>query len=115
MKQKRTCNYIKKAGLILAASALLAYPALAADAPSLERGKELFNSTKLGTSGKSCATCHPEGKRLNQAATYKEGELGEIINQCIKNPLKGAPLEVTSGDMKSLIIYIKTFAGPGKL
>jgi cytochrome c len=52
---------------------------------------------------------------LNQAANYKEGELGEIINQCIKNPLKGAPLEVTSGDMKSLIIYIKTFAGPGKL
>ena len=115
MKQKGTCDYKKKTGLILAVSALLAYPVLAADAPSLERGKELFNSTKLGTNGKSCATCHQEGKRLEQAATYADGELGEIINQCIKKPLKGTPIDVTSSDMKSLIIYIKTFTGPGKL
>jgi len=41
--------------------------------------------------------------------------LGDIVNQCIKKTLKGKPLEVTSNDMKSLIIYIKTFARPGKL
>jgi len=115
MKNNWKCDYKKRAGLILAASALLAYPVLAADAPSVERGKELFNSAKLGTNGKSCATCHPDGKKLQHAAAYNEGELGEVINQCIKNPLKGKPLDVDSIDMKSLIIYIKTFAGPGKL
>jgi cytochrome c peroxidase len=115
MKQKWTRDHTKITGLILAASALLAYPVLAADAPSLERGKVLFNSIKLGTSGKSCATCHQEGKGLEKAATYADGELGDIINQCIKKPLKGAPLEADSNDMESLIIYIKTFVAPGKL
>jgi cytochrome c peroxidase len=99
-----------KAGLMLVMPALMASMALAGDGPSIEQGKELFNSTKLGTNGKSCATCHSDVKKLGNAATYDEGQLGDIINQCIENPLKGNALDPASRDMRSLIIYIKSFA-----
>jgi cytochrome c len=104
---------MKKSVLILLMPTLLASLAWAAE-PSIERGKELFNSTKLGSNGKSCATCHRDGKKLERAATYDEEELGEIINQCIKKPLDGKALELYSSDMKSLIMFVKSFAGPGK-
>ncbi len=104
---------MKKSGTILLMAPLLASLAWAAG-PSMERGKELFNSTELGSNGKSCATCHRDGKKLERAATYADGELGEIINQCIKNPLEGKGLDPDSGDMKSLIMFVKAFAGSGK-
>jgi cytochrome c len=45
-----------------------------------------------------------------QAAGYAEGELAGIINACIEKPLKGTALDPASGEMKSLIMYIRTFA-----
>jgi hypothetical protein len=105
---------MKKSGLMLLMPLLLSSLAWAAG-PSMERGKELFNSTKLGTNGKSCATCHRDGKKLERAATYADGELGEIINQCIKNPLVGKGLDPSSIDMKSLIMFIRGFSNTGKL
>lgn len=104
---------MKKSGLILLTLPLLASMAWAAG-PSLERGKELFNSTKLGGNGRSCATCHPDGKKLERAATYEEGELKSVINQCIKNSLDGKALDPDSSDMISLIMFVRSFAGPGK-
>jgi cytochrome c553 len=103
---------MKRVGIALLALAALASSALAAAAPSIERGKELFNSVQLGTNGKSCAGCHPGGRRLKEAAGYDEKQLGDIINQCIEKPLKGKALDPASADMKSLIMYIRTFAGP---
>jgi len=82
----------------------------AAEQPSLKRGEELFNSTQLGTSGKSCASCHPGGEKLEEVAGYKDDELAAIINQCIMKPLKGKPLAAGSTDLTSLIIYLKSFA-----
>ncbi|AJE03347.1 c-type cytochrome [Geobacter pickeringii] len=88
--------------------------AYAADT-SLDRGKELFESPKLGTSGKSCSSCHPGGRKLEWAAsTYDDEKLTEIVNRCIEKSLKGKPLDPASDDMKSLIAYIKTFGAPGK-
>lgn len=81
---------------------------------SLERGQELFESTKLGTNGKSCATCHPGGKKLEWAGTYEDGRLASITNACIQKALKGKPLEPGSEDMKSFLLYIRTFAGSGR-
>lgn len=104
---------MKKSGLILLMAPLLTSLAWASG-PSMERGKELFNSTQLGTNRKSCATCHRDGRNLEKAATYAEGELGETINQCIKNALEGKGLDPDSSDMKSFIMFIKTFAGTGK-
>ena len=87
---------------------------LAAEEPSEERGKELFESVKLGTNGKSCATCHPGGRKLEWAATYEDEKLAAIINSCIGKALKGKPLPTDADSMKSMLMYIKTFAGPGR-
>ena len=100
---------MKKAGMTCMVLALLASSATAAG-PSVERGRELFISAQLGTNGKSCAGCHPGGKRLVTAAGYDEKMLGEIINQCIEKPLRGKALDPGSDEMKSLIMYIRTFA-----
>lgn len=92
---------------------LLAGTALAEEeGGSVERGKALFEDTKLGTTGNSCASCHPGGRKLEWAATFNEEKLASIVNNCIKNSLKGKPLATGSDDMKSLVRYIKTFAGP---
>jgi cytochrome c len=87
-----------------------------------EKGKELFNDPKLGnaTSGKSCNTCHPDGKGLDNKATDKEDfniggkekkSLEEAINFCIENAIKGKPLDPESEQMKDLVAYIKSLRG----
>lgn len=105
---------MKKTWITMGTVAALASLATAADGPSVERGKELFYGAKLGTNGESCAGCHPGGSRLEKAAAYDEERLGEIINQCIKKPLMGSGLDPDSTEMKSLIMYIRTFAVGGK-
>jgi len=94
--------------------AALASMAVAADVPSVERGEELFTSPELGTTGKSCSSCHSKGKGLERAAAYNELALGETINNCITGPLKGRELDAASNDMKSLIIYVKSLRKPVK-
>ena len=95
--------------ILLAGSITSVY---ATDGISIERGKELFNNSKLGKSGKNCATCHPGGKKLEWAGTFDDEKLGEITNRCISKALQGKPLAGDSDEMKSLIMYQKTFAGP---
>jgi len=97
--------------LIITVLCLLPAASPAGENPSVERGRELFESPLLGTNGKSCASCHPGGKKWEWAATYDESRLAGIINECIKKPLKGKPLSVESEEMKSLVHYIRTFAG----
>jgi cytochrome c len=82
--------------------------AMAAGQPSLERGKELFNSTALGTNGKSCASCHAGGDKLEEAAGYDQKQFEEIVNQCIVKALKGKALAPGSLDLSSLVAYVKT-------
>ncbi|GFO55587.1 hypothetical protein GMSM_25940 [Geomonas sp. Red276] len=99
-----------KGALILTAFLALVTAVAAAEDISVRRGEELFNSTQLGTNGKSCATCHPKGKNLAKAATYGDERLVSIINGCIENPLSGTPLPKHSPEMASLVLYLKTFA-----
>jgi cytochrome c553 len=87
-----------------------ATPAISASSPSAERGKMLFNSSSLGTNGKSCATCHPDGKSLGKAAAFDEEKLEKITNQCVVQALKGRAFATGSADLASLVAYIKTFA-----
>ncbi len=105
---------MKKAGLILCLMTAAASWALAGEQASVKRGEELFNSQQLGTNGKSCATCHPGGKGMSEAAGYKEDELAGTINQCIKKPLEGKPLAAGSSDLKSLVMYIRSLAPAGQ-
>lgn len=104
---------MRKIGLTLVLLALPASISMAAG-PSLEKGKELFESTKLGTNGKSCATCHRDGKRLEGAASYEEGELTGIVNNCIARALAGKEMDPQSADMQSLVMYIRSLAGGAK-
>ncbi len=83
---------------------------------SVEKGKALFNDTKLGTNGNSCATCHPDGKGLEGAGAKKAWKtpagnhktLEEAINVCITMALKGKALDVKSAEMQSMALYIKS-------
>lgn len=104
---------MKKVTVFLVMLAAVTPLAIAANGPSLERGKELFNSPQLGTNGKSCASCHPDGKMLDQVATNDDEQLTKIINQCIKQPLKGTALEPGSSEMKSLVLYLRSLAKAG--
>jgi len=78
---------------------------------STERGKELFESTKLGTKPVSCASCHPNGSKLQRAASYGDKRLIKIVNQCIRVMLAGKPLPTDSDNMASLVSYLRIF-GP---
>jgi len=73
---------------------------------SIEKGKALFNDTKLGTTGKSCNTCHPDGHNIQQAGT--KSNLDQIVNACITNSIHGKALDPKSIEMQSLILYIKS-------
>ena len=79
---------------------------------NIERGRELFNSKTLGTNQKSCASCHANGSKLQRAASYSDQRLTGIVNSCIEGMLAGKPLSPESGDMASLISYLRTFAPP---
>jgi hypothetical protein len=72
----------------------------------------LFNDSKLGTAGKSCNTCHKDGKGMVKAAAKKD--LEDTINSCITGALKGKALDVKSVDMQSLVLYIKSFSADKK-
>jgi cytochrome c5 len=83
-----------------------------------ERGKTLFNDQKLGngTAGKSCNTCHPDGKGLEGVGSKKEWKnpggtfksLEEAVNVCIEMALKGKALDVKSDQMKDMISYLNS-------
>jgi cytochrome c len=75
---------------------------------SIEKGMALFNYNNLGTSGKSCATCHPDGQGLEMAGDKEN--LPGIINSCVTGPLKGQALDTKSDEMQSMVLYIKSLA-----
>ena len=85
----------------------MATPVIAAKvAPSVGHGMQLFNSIALGTNGRSCATCHPNGKGLEDAADYDKTKLAAMTNKCIVNALKGKALADNSPDLDSLVMYM---------
>jgi len=86
----------------------------AADPPLQLKGWQLFGSEKLGTSGGSCAGCHPDGSKLKGAVTASDEELADTINQCITGPLKGQALAPQSPEMKALLLYTRSLARSGK-
>ena len=83
--------------------------ASAAGVASIEQGNKLFKSTLLGTNGRSCAGCHPDGKGLEEAAAYDKKTLATIANRCIVKALDGKALAVDSPELTSLVLYLNTF------
>jgi cytochrome c peroxidase len=95
--------------LIVLAAGVGVSMVMAAESASVEKGKALFNDPKLGTTGKSCNTCHPDGKNIQKAGT--RSDLDRIVNACITNSIKGKALDPQSIEMQSLILFIKSLAG----
>jgi cytochrome c len=111
---------MKKAiALIVSVLFVFSITALSFAAGDVTKGKALFNDSELagGTAGKSCNSCHPDGKGLENAGMKKQFNLGgkkqtglkEAINTCIENALKGKALDKESQEMKDLAAYIKSF------
>ncbi len=97
---------VKVLFFLLLTVSLCASSAFAVQGGSVELGKKLFNDPSLGTTGKSCNTCHTDGKNLSKAGTMKD--LAGVVNSCITQNLKGKALDVNSVEMKSMILYIKS-------
>ena len=100
---KKTCLIIVLGGFV----ALYAGLGISSEA-SVEAGKQLFNDPNLGgsTNETSCGSCHPDGKKLEQSGDKEN--LEQMINTCIKRPLKGEALDEHSMEMESLKLYIKS-------
>jgi len=98
---------------------------------SVEKGKALFNDPKLGTTGGTCNSCHPNGDTtggevmgmkipsLKEAAAtfpkYKDAAgavitLGMMDNMCIEMFLKGEGLALDSPDAVDLAAYVTYIA-----
>jgi len=103
----------RKAGIImlcwLALTGFGVGIAAAVEGPNEQLGRTLFESTQLGSNGKSCATCHGEGKGLKELAGYSDTELKEMINFCIRDALKGRMFDLESTELTSMFLYLRTF------
>ncbi|MBI4690435.1 MAG: hypothetical protein HY754_09250 [Nitrospirae bacterium] len=107
---------VKMILLVFTAIALIASVSFAAD--DVEKGKKLFKDPKFGggTAGKSCNSCHPNGRGLEKSADKKEftlmgktvKTLEEVVNICIETPMKGKAIDVKSEQMKNIVAYIKS-------
>ena len=87
----------------------LATPALSIEAPSLELGKTLFESSEMGTKSRSCSSCHPNGKGLDLVGDFNDVELKDIINACIRDAQGGELISTESQEMESLLSYVRKF------
>lgn len=99
---------MKRIVLVLAMFLGASAQATATEAPTAELGRQLFHSSELGESGKSCATCHPGGKGLEGIGAYTDDQLREMINVCIRDALKGEPLGEQSQELASMLLYLRS-------
>jgi cytochrome c peroxidase len=85
-------------------------------APSAARGAALFRDPSLGTNGKSCATCHEGGKRLDpeELAEATDAHLAGYSNSCIEGMMKGPLLPQDSARLRSLVLHLRTFQAKGR-
>lgn len=97
--------------LIVLLSMLLmtGFQAYAIEAPSLSLGKTLFESTELGSKGRSCTGCHPGGKGLDMVGDFNDTELKDIINACLRDALGAERISLESQEMNALVAYVRKF------
>lgn len=111
---------MKYKGMIALISFVLLIAAGNTYSGNMDKGKVLFNSSDLGTNGKSCNTCHSGGKDIDgRKNTYtilgkKQDNIENAVNFCIKMALSGSPLDKGSETMKDIVFYLKTLKGKKK-
>jgi cytochrome c len=106
-------HFILAAALVVTGGFSLAY------AGNVEKGKALFESPTLGggTTGKSCRSCHPNGKNLG-ADLFERKQLrlmgssmvnvAQIVNTCIEKPLGGTAIDPNGAEMQDILAYMQT-------
>lgn len=72
-------------------------------------GETLFRSASLGTNGKACASCHPQGKGLEQIGDYDDTILQEMVNFCIRDAMKGKMLPDGAKELRAIAGYMRHF------
>jgi cytochrome c peroxidase len=79
--------------------------------PSAQQGAALFRDPSLGTNGKSCASCHEGGKRLDpeELAEASDDKLAAYANSCVEAMLKGKRLPEGSPPLRSLVLHLRSF------
>ncbi|BCR04840.1 c-type cytochrome [Desulfuromonas versatilis] len=102
-----------KKSILLSAAMLLAAASWswAVESPNVELGKKLYEWQGLGSNGKSCSSCHPGGKGLEEISAYDDGMLMEMINFCIRDALKGEMLAPQSQELESMLLYLRSLPG----
>jgi cytochrome c peroxidase len=100
---------MKKPILLLVILLTIGFPAAAIETPSVGLGKTLFESAELGSKGKSCSACHPQGKGLDKVGDFNDSELKDIINACLRDALGAAMISTDSQEMDALLAYVRSF------
>ena len=126
IKQRlRIANYFNSKESVMTKMCLLAVSFLVVggfslvQAGNIDKGKVLFESPQLGggTTGKSCKSCHKEGRNLSSDLFDREQytimgndkkSLAEVINFCIERPLGGKAIAPQGDEMLDLKSYIST-------
>ena len=80
----------------------------ATEVPTVALGDKLFHAENLGTNGRSCASCHPDGKGLDEIDAYDDGMLKEMVNFCIRDAMKGKMMDLESTEIESFRLYLRS-------
>jgi len=105
-------------------------------AKAIEKGKALFNNTKLGKTGTSCNSCHPGGDSSGgtvmdmeipslkgAAATFPQYKkpangvimLSQMNNLCISMIMEGESLKLDSDEAIALAAYVTSLSNGVKI
>lgn len=106
-------SFLLTTALVMTGGLALAYTG------NVDKGKALFESPTLGggTTGKSCRSCHPDGKRLGydlferkhlRMMGFAKNSVAEVVNICIEKPLGGKAIDPNGEEMLDLLAYMKT-------
>lgn len=104
-------------------------------AGTMSWGRDLFVSSELGRNGQACDACHPGGGTtggeahlgdvtmpiptlLGAAAAYPRFSpasdqvvsLSQMINNCLELFMDGRPLELDSGEMVAITMYVASLS-----
>lgn len=94
------------------------YPANKA---AIDHGRQLFNDTQLSTNGRACGSCHADASSFGErfklpyphAAMNSKARFGvdtmhldEVIQVCMKGPMRNVPLEWGSPELTDITTYL---------
>lgn len=103
------------------------YPANKA---AIDHGRQLFNDAQLSTNGRACGSCHADASSFGDrfklpyphAAMNSKARFGvdtmnldEVIQVCMKGPMRNVPLEWGSPELTDITTYLLRVQSSGKM